>query len=60
MTIFITPQNPTFQMEALTTYNSKNECIDAVRRASIIEMPVVRQFICLKIRYVKDTKGSDV
>jgi len=58
MTIFISPQNSKFQMEALSTYSNKNQCVVALRRALAIQMPVARQFRCLKIRHIPSKQQS--
>jgi hypothetical protein len=50
MTLFVGPSNSKFQMEALTTYSSKERCVSELKRALAIPMPISREFWCLKVR----------
>jgi hypothetical protein len=72
--IFAGPQtvgeqrNEISQMEALSSHANPSSCLRAMKRALAIQMPVAREFRCLKLRLrslknatcnlMEDTKGG--
>ena len=60
--------NEISQMEALSSHSNPSFCLRAMKRALSIQMPVAREFRCLKLRLrplksatcnlMEDTKGG--
>jgi len=41
-----------YQMEALSTYADKRACFNGIKHALTIEMPIAREFRCLKVNNI--------
>ena len=55
-------QHEISQMEALSSHSNSSFCLRAMKRALSIQMPVAREFRCLKlkVRYLKGAMDSSV
>lgn len=57
MVIFSGSQSAISKIDALSTYPSSKACLEAMNRATAIQMPMEREFRCIKIRH-QAPKGS--